>query len=147
RKLDEMPPEKGRIDPKTGKPIEDTTPKLTPEEAKHLAALQKLLADLSKAEAKNADTARQFSDDLKRSTEQGGKLELMPQPLLEEMKSTQSAFDRMVARAMSDLAKKLGEGADPKKVTPNLKELKERLARLDEELEATKRRLDALDKA
>jgi hypothetical protein len=133
--------------PDKSKPQDTPQVKLTPEEAKRLAELQKELAKLAGDEQRNAGAAQKISDDLKKSAEDAGKLEMMPRPLVNQMKSTQSAFDKLVAKAMRDLGKRLGDGADPKKGTPDLKDLKDRGDRLGKELAAMKGRLDALSKA
>ncbi len=139
-------PPKGKEE-KPGKFPEVPTPKLSPEEQKRLAELQKLLASLGKEEAKNAETAKKISDDLNTAAEQAGKLELLPKPLVAQMKGTQSAFDKMVAKAMRDLGKRLDDGGDPKKALPDLKDAKDRADRIDKELKGVKDRLDALANA
>jgi hypothetical protein len=121
--------------------------KLSPEEEKRLAELQKELAKLAGEEDKNAKAANQINEDIKKEIDKAGKVDLLPKPMVDQMKATQNAFDKMVAKAMKDLAKRLGDDADPKKGAPDLNDLKDRADRLDKEMKAVKDRLEALSKA
>jgi hypothetical protein len=143
------PDDKTKIDPKTGKPEKapPAGPKLTADEMKRLADLQKELAKLAGDENRNAEAARQINEDLKRSIDEGRKLDLLPRAVAEQMSSTQRLFDRMVARALKDLGKDLQDSSNPKTGKPDLPDLKGKSDRVDRELEGIKDRLDALSKA
>src|SRR5262249_54494462 len=121
--------DKSKNDPKTDKQGQEKAgPKLTAEELKKLAELQKELAALAGSEERNAAEAKQLNDDLKKSIEQAKaskQLEL-PQTLFDQMDATQRAFDRMVANALRDLAKDLKDDSDPKKGKPDVKDLKDK---------------------
>ena len=140
--------DKTKIDPKTGKPmVVPPAPKLTAEEMKRLAELQKELAKLAGDENRNAEAARQINEDLKKSIDDGRKLDLLPKAVADQMSATQRLFDQMVARALKDLGKDLQEGSNPKTGKPDLPDLKGKSDRVDKELEGIKDRLDALSKA
>ncbi len=137
-----------QLDPKTGKPVPvPAGPKLNPEEMKRLAELQKELAKLAGDENRNAETARQVNEELKKSIENARNLDLLPKAVAEQMSATQRLFDRMVAKALKDLAKDFQQGSDPKAGKPDLADLKQKSDRVDKELEGIKDRLDALSKA
>src|SRR5262249_1109745 len=85
RARQEASAETEKVDPKTGKPQPPAPVKLSPEEAKRLAELQKELAKLAGDEERNATTARQMNEELKRSVEQAGKLEMLPQDVTQQM--------------------------------------------------------------
>jgi hypothetical protein len=121
--------------------------KLSPDEAKRLAELQKELAKLAGEQNRNAETARQMNEELKRSVDEAGKLELMPKPLVDELKGTQRLFDQAIAQAMKDLGRQLADNADSKKGPPDVKSLENKGREIDKNLEGLKNRLDALDKA
>ncbi len=140
--------DKTKIDPKTGKPeVRKDGPKLTPEEMKRLAELQRELAKLAADENRNAETARQVNEDLKRSIDQARQLDLLPKAVANQMSATQRLFDRAVARALKGLGKDLQEGSNPKTGKPDLPDLKGKSDRVDKDLEGIKNRLDALSQA
>ncbi len=141
------PADKTKPDDKTAKPEEPLSSKLTREEQKRLAELQKELAKLAGDEERNAETARQVNEELKKSIEEAGKLDLLPQAVLGQMASTQKLFDKMVAQALKNLGKDLKDGADTKSGKPDLPDLKNKSDRVDKELSSIKDRLDALSKA
>src|SRR6185437_9893103 len=91
---DEVKPnDRTKPDDKTPKPAENPLSKLTPEEQKRLAELQRELAKLAGEEQKNAETARQVNEHLKKSIDEAGKLDLLPKPVVDQMAATQRLFD------------------------------------------------------
>ncbi len=143
----EKPDDKSKPDDKTGKPDDEPdAPKLTAEEMKRLAELQRELAKLAGDEERNAETARQVNEDLKKSIEEAGKLDLIPQAVQAQMAATQRLFDKMVAQALKDLGKDLKDSAGAKG-KPDVPDLKNKSDRVDKELQGIKDRLDALSKA
>jgi hypothetical protein len=142
-----QPDDKTKPLDKTGKPEDKNSPKLTPEELKRLAELQKELAKLGLEEDKNAEAARQINEELKKSIAEAGKLELLPKAVVDQMNATQRLFDKMVAKALKDLGKDLKDSSDPKSGKPDVKDLKDKGDRIGKELEGIKDRLDALSKA
>src|SRR5207248_3112745 len=136
---DKQAEDKTKVDPKTGKPVvAPAGPQLTAEEMKRLAELQKELAKLAGDENRNAETARQINEDLKKSIDDARKLDLMPKAVADQMSATQNLFDRMVAKSMKDLGKDLNDGATPKTGKPNLPDLKGKSDRVDRELDGIK---------
>jgi hypothetical protein len=146
KEAEARPAEKKDPNDKT-KPAEKNPSKLTPEELKRLGELQKELAKLAGEEERNAEAARQINEQLKKSIDEAGKLDLLPKPVVEQMSATQRLFDKMVAQAMKGLSKDLKEGADTKAGKPDVKDLKEQGDRIGKELQGVKDRLDALSKA
>jgi hypothetical protein len=142
----EKPQDKTKPGEKATKPDEALKSQLTPEEQKRLAELQKELAKLAGDEERNAQTARQVNEELKKSIDEAGKLDLLPQSVLGQMSSTQRLFDKMVAQALKNLGQDLKDsaGAGGK---PDVPDLKNKSDRVDKELQGIKDRLDALSKA
>jgi hypothetical protein len=164
--IDKLEKEYAKLSEKLNAPVEEPRPedktkqvdknaknedpvrsKLTPEELKRLAELQKELAKLAGDEERNAETARQVNEDLKKSIDEAGKLDLLPQEVVKQMSATQRLFDRMVAQALKDLGKDLKDGSDTKKGKPDLKDIGDKSNQIDKNLEGIKNRLDALANA
>jgi hypothetical protein len=145
---DRQPQETGKATPQPGPKDKVHDLKLDPETAKRLAELQKELAKLGKQEEQNTNLAQQISNDLAKAAEQAGKLEMLPQPVADQMQATQQMFQNMVADAMRDLGRRMSQGADPKQTpAPDLKDLQQRGDRIQKEMEGIKNRLDALANA
>jgi hypothetical protein len=142
----EKPDDKTKPADKNTKPDDELKSKLTPEEQKRLAELQRELAKLAGEEDRNAETARQVNEDLKKSIDEAGKLDLIPQAVQAQMAATQRLFDKMVAQALKDLGKDLKDSAGAKG-KPDVPDLKNKSDRVDKELQGIKDRLDALSKA
>jgi hypothetical protein len=140
-----------KIDPATGKPLPPDLPALDPETAKRLAEVQRELARLGQLEQQNAATADQMAKDLAKSAEDAAKLGMLPAPVSDQMRGAQQAFEQMVARAMQDFGRDLGRSADPKTGdgrlnVPDLAALQQKGARIAEELQGARDRLEALAK-
>jgi hypothetical protein len=142
----EKPEDKTKPADKNVKPKDELKSKLTPEEQKRLAELQKELAKLAGDEERNAEMARQVNEELKKSIDEAGKLDLLPQAVLNQMGATQRLFDKMVAQALKDLGKDLKDSAGAKG-KPDVPDLKNKSDRVDKELQGIKDRLDALSNA
>jgi hypothetical protein len=138
RAMEKSPPEK----PQT--PDKKPEVQLTPEEAKRLAELRQLLEKLKAEQERNTETSKSISNDLKNEIANADKQDLLPRPLIEEMKRTERLFDRTITDAMRELGSKL---ADAKTQTPDTKDLRDQGEQIGKNLEGIKNRLDALSDA
>ena len=128
-------------------PTTDKTPRVDPETAKQLAALQAEIARLAQQQTQNANTAQQISDALVQSTQQARNLQTLPQAVADQMQATQQAFQQTGVQALRELAQMMQRGADPRQGVPDLKGIKQKNDRTSKDLEGIKNRLDALAKA
>jgi hypothetical protein len=136
------------IKPMPGKPAPPLpAPKLDPETAKKLAALQAELARLAQKEAANAAAAQQLSNDLAQAAKQSENQPLLSGEFARQMQAMQQAFQKAAADPLRDLAQAMQQGAAPKAPPPDLTALKDKSDRVQKELEGIKNRMDALAEA
>jgi hypothetical protein len=140
-----QPTPDGKPDPK--QPPVPALPKLDPESAKALEALQKELAKLAPQEQQNVQLGKQIDDQLAKMAEQANKMQLLPQELADQLRALQQQFQNSALGPLQNLADRMSKGADPKQGAPDLKAMKEKADRLQKELEAMKAKLDAIAKA
>jgi len=118
--------------------------KLDADSQKALAELQKELGQLAAKEQQNTALAQQITNDLDKSAQQAAGLQMIPKPVLEQMQALQKLFQQSGLQPLQDLANQMNRGADPKAGPPDLKGLKSQGDRVQKELEALRRRLEAL---
>jgi hypothetical protein len=129
----------------------DKPVQLDPESAKKLAEMQKALAELAGQEQAVHQQADQLSKDLARSADEAGKLDMLPPQIAELMKHAQEAFERQGVSTLRDLVESMQRAAAARKEAPpdgkDLKHIEKGSAIAKEELEALKKRLEALAEA
>jgi hypothetical protein len=125
-------------------PVLDKQPKVDPEQAKQLAAVQAELAKLTQQEIQNAKAAQQLSTELAKNAEQAKNLQMLAPEIAAQMEAMQQTFQQMAVKAIQDLAQRMQQGANSQKGVPDLKDLKARGDRLDKELEAIRKRMEDL---
>jgi hypothetical protein len=139
---------RAKQEPDPKKPPMPEQPKVDPETARKFTELQKELAKLTQQEQQNANAAQQIANELAKAVEQANKLDMLPKPIADEMRSMQRQFQQLVADAMRNLGQEMNRAAQPNpQDSPDLKGMEQRGQRLQKDLEDAKSRLDALAQA
>jgi hypothetical protein len=140
---------KPKLDPK-GKPLDSKDPannplaKLDPEALKNLAELRKELAELFGQEQKNADFAQQMANEMAQTVQRADQLPLLDPQIKDDLKELQRLFQDLALDPLKDLANQFQQGANPQQTPADLKGMKQKGDRLQNELQALKNRADAL---
>jgi hypothetical protein len=136
-----------------GKPLDPKNPansplaKLDPETQKNLEALRKELAELFAQENKNVALAQQMTNELAQTAQRAEQMPLLDRKFKDDLKELHDLFQGLALDPLKDLAQQFQQGSQPQQTPGDLRGMKQKSDRLQNELKMLKDRADALSDA
>ena len=120
---------------------------LDPATTQELAEVRQELAQAAQQEAQNVQASEQISKELQQLAEAATKLDLLPQPIVQELQDLPGQMQAQATEPLKALQSELQQGADAKQAPPDLPGLAEAAEMAQENLENLQQQLQAVAKA
>ena len=118
--------------------------RMNPDDLKKLAELRKELAEIATEEAKNDLTVKQLAAELNNLADKAEKTPLVSKDIADAFKDTQALFAEKAVSPIGDLLEQIKKGANPQDAVADVKNLDQKAERVQQNLEAIKRQMEAL---
>jgi len=120
---------------------------LDPATAQELAEVRQELAQTAQQEAQNAAASEQITKELQQLAESAAKLDLLPQPIVQELQELPGQMQAQATEPLKELQSDLQQGADAKQPPPDLPALAEAAEMAQNNLENLQQQLQAVAQA
>jgi hypothetical protein len=122
-------------------------PATAAEMQKKMAELRQELAKLAPQQETNVQLGQQVQTELNQAAVQAAASKLLPQPVAEQMRAAEQAFQDAALQPMRDALAAMKQAADANQPNPDIEKLADMTEQIQQQLEAMHDRLQALERA